>query len=53
MAGSSALAAQRLLSAMDYLVAFAKGDQSGVVADDVDLFCKLHAELLRRNIGSC
>lgn len=53
MAASTALAARRLLSAMDCLAAFAKSAQSGVVADDLDLFCKLHAELLRRNIGSC
>ena len=49
MAHTNALAVERLFSAMNYLASFAKNPLSGVVADDIDLFCKLQAELLRCN----
>jgi hypothetical protein len=47
MAADNAHAVERLFSAMNSLAAYAKNQRSGVVSDDVDLFCKLHAELLR------
>ena len=52
MAADNAHAVARLFSAMNSLTAFAKNQRSGVVCDDVDLFCKLHAELLRCSLAT-
>lgn len=52
MAAGNAHAVARLFSAMNSLAAFAKNQRSCVVCDDVDLFCKLHAELLRCSLAT-
>jgi hypothetical protein len=51
LSAANSAAVGRLFSAIDVLASFAKDTSSGIVADDLDLFCKLQSEL-QRNRGA-
>jgi hypothetical protein len=47
LSATNSAAVGRLFAAIDILASFANDISSGIVADDLDLFCKLQAELQR------